>query len=222
MALDIAFFRRVMGQFTTGVTIVTTRSPQGIAGLTANSFTSVSLDPMLVLVCVDLRSKTLPFFREGGVFAVNILTQEQEALSNCFASSSDKRYEYFCNAKHHVAATGAPILDGTMGFVDARITVEYPGGDHAMFLGQVEAMGYEEQTLFVPDMSSEHSTLPIITEAPNLPGANGHNGSNSHSEAEHAPASPLLYYRGKYHHLSSRYHHEHPVLSPATKQHDAQ
>lgn len=210
-----------MGQFTTGVTIVTTRSPQGIAGLTANSITSVSLDPMLVLVCVDLRSKTLPFFRAGGIFAINILTQEQEALSNCFASSSDKRYEYFSNMKHHVAATGAPILADTLGFVDARITAEYPGGDHVIFLGQVEAMGYEGQTLFVPGISSEYNTLPAPAATADLLSTNGHNGSNGHSKAEHEPMSPLLYYRGKYHHLSS-HHHEHSALSPALTQHDKQ
>src|SRR5258708_5115076 len=112
MAFDSFFFKRVMGQFATGVTVVTTHRSQGITGLTVNSFTSVSLDPMLVLVCVDLRSKTLPYFREGGVFAVNLLSQGQEEISNCFASASEKRYEHFCNARHGIAATGAPIFEG--------------------------------------------------------------------------------------------------------------
>lgn len=226
MALDIAFFRRVMGQFTTGVTIVTTRSQEGIAGLTVNSFTSVSLNPMLVLVCVDQRSQSLPFFRAGGVFAVNILSEEQEALSNCFSSSSDERYNYFCHARHHVAATGAPILEGTLGFVDARITAEYPGGDHVMFLGQVEAMGYDGHTFFLPGISASQSTLPAPVDAADLLNSNGHassnglSGNNGHNKAEHEHASPLLYYRGKYHHLSNRYQHQRTELLPATKQHD--
>ncbi|HEY3991785.1 MAG TPA: flavin reductase family protein [Ktedonobacteraceae bacterium] len=213
MALDIAFFRRVMGQFTTGVTIVTTRSQEAIAGLTVNSFTSVSLNPLLILVCIDLRSQSLTLIREGGVFAVNILSQEQEALSNYFASSSDERYNYFRRTPHHVAATGAPILTGTMGFIDARVTAEYPGGDHTVFLGQVEAMGYDGHTFFMPGISNENSTLPTLASPADL---SGNNGSNGHKKAEHIPASPLLYYGGKYHHLSNRYQHQHPELSSTT------
>ncbi|HEU5378750.1 MAG TPA: flavin reductase family protein [Ktedonobacteraceae bacterium] len=206
MALNTDFFRKVMGQFATGVTIATTRSQSGIAGLTVNSFTSVSLDPLLVLVCVDMRSQALPFFRESGIFAVNILTQEQEELSNCFAMSSEERYTYFCHAKHHIASTGAPILDGVMGFVDAHITAEYPGGDHVIFLGQVEAMGYDGHTLFVPGVNQAVSTLPVPPET-----TDHHN--NGHTQ-EITQRSPLLYYRGQYHHLSRRYHHEHPELAP--------
>lgn len=218
MTLDTTFFRRVMGQFTTGVTIVTTRSQEGVAGLTVNSFTSVSLDPLLVLVCVDLRSQALPFLRAGGVFAVNILAQEQEALSNCFATSSEERYNYFCHASYHIAATGAPILTDTLGFIDARVTAEYPGGDHAIFLGQVEAMGYRGHTFFLPHASSEHSTLPAPASVADLLAGNGH---TNHGEIPAEPASPLLYYQGKYYHLSRRYHHEHPELSPTTpQQHD--
>ena len=222
MALDIAFFRRVMGQFATGVTIVTTRSQEGIAGLTVNSFTSVSLDPLLVLVCIDVRSQSLPFIHEGGVFAINILTQEQEALSNCFASSSEERYSSFCHARYHIAATGAPILAETMGFVDARVTAEYPGGDHVIFLGKVEAMGYEGHTFFMPDISSTQNTPLATASAADLIGNNGTNNGNGHSEAPNESAAPLLYYRGKYYHLSNHYHHQHPELSPTTGQHDEQ
>ncbi|HEY0753420.1 MAG TPA: flavin reductase family protein [Ktedonobacteraceae bacterium] len=217
MAVDIAFFRRVMGQFATGVTIATTRSQEGIAGLTVNSFTSVSLHPLIVLICVDLRSQSLAFFRTGGVFAVNILSHEQEALSNCFSSSADERYNYFCHARHHVATTGAPILEGTMGFIDARIIAEYPGGDHAIFLGQVEAMGYDGRVFFLPDISTAQSTLPAPV---NESGALSSNGLNGHNEAEQAPVSPLLYYQGKYHHISNRYHHQRSELLPTTQHHD--
>ena len=217
MTLDIAFFRRVMGQFTTGVTIVTTRSQEAIAGLTVNSFTSVSLNPLLILVCIDARSQSLALIREGGVFAVNILSQEQEALSNCFASASEERYNYFRQNQHHVAATGAPILTETMGFIDARVTDEYPGGDHAIFLGQVEAMGYAGQTFFMPGISDKDSTLPAFTNPAEQIGTNG---NNSHKEAEHASTSPLLYYGGKYYHLSNRYQHQHPELLPTTSQHN--
>jgi flavin reductase (DIM6/NTAB) family NADH-FMN oxidoreductase RutF len=217
-----------MGQFTTGVTIVTTRSQEGIAGLTVNSFTSVSLNPLLVLICVDQRSQSLPVFRASGAFAVNILSEGQEALSNCFSSASEERYNYFFHARHHVAATGAPILEDTLGFIDARITAEYPGGDHVIFLGQVEAMGYDGNTLFLPGVSSSQSTLPAPVDAADLlsnnshAGGNGRSENNGHNKAEHEHRSPLLYYRGKYHHLSSHYQHQRVELLPAMKQHDEQ
>lgn len=208
MALDTDFFRKVMGQFATGVTIATTRAQAGIAGLTVNSFTSVSLHPLLILICVDLRSQALPFMRESGIFAVNILAQDQEALSNCFASSVDERYTHFCHASYNVAATGAPILTGTMGFIDTRVTAEYPGGDHVILLGKVEAMGYHGQVFFMPGVSSSQSTLPTVSE---------HASSNGHTPEAGEQRSPLLYYRGLYHHLSSHYQHAHPELTPLKK-----
>jgi len=124
MTIEKDFFKQVMGQFTTGVTVVTTRSKDGLAGLTVNSFTSVSLDPPLVLICVDLYSTALPFFRASGNFAVNVLTSEQEALSRCFATTSAERYEHFCHASYHIASTGPPIFDEALAFIDSRIVAE--------------------------------------------------------------------------------------------------
>lgn len=208
MAPDTDFFRKVMGHFATGVAIATTRGQAGIAGLTVNSFTSVSLNPLLVLICVDLHSQALPFFRESGVFAVNVLTQEQEALSNCFATSSEERYTHFCHAAYDVAATGAPILANTLAFIDTRVTAEYPGGDHAIFLGAVQAMGFAGTRFFVP---ATQATLTPEAQ-PDPVSQNGHH--------EQAHASPLLYYRGKYHRLSTHYRHEHPDLNPEPEQYE--
>src|SRR6266581_1783967 len=159
MTIEIDFFRQVMGQFTTGVTVVTTRSHEGLAGLTVNSFTSVSLDPPVVLICVDLYSTTLPFIRASGTFAVNILTSEQEALSRCFATTSEERYKHFCHASYNIAATGSPILDGGLAFIDSRIVAEYPGGDHVIFLAQVVAMGTDGQAAFASEADVELSNL---------------------------------------------------------------
>jgi flavin reductase (DIM6/NTAB) family NADH-FMN oxidoreductase RutF len=206
MAPDTDFFRKVMGHFATGVAIATTRGQAGIAGLTVNSFTSVSLTPLLVLICVDLHSQALPFFRESGVFAVNVLTREQEALSNCFATSSQERYTHFCHAAYGVAATGAPILEDTLAFIDARVTAEYPGGDHTILLGAVQAMGYGALRFFVPG-----------TQAASTPDDLSQNGHHEHAQEQIAP---LLYYRGRYHHLSTRYHHEHPELKPEPDQYE--
>ncbi len=210
MASDIDFFRKVMGQFTTGVTVATTRTQTGISGLTVNSFTSVSLRPLLILICIDLRSHTLAELRESGVFAVNILRQEQEDLSNCFAISSEERYANFCHATYSTAATGSPILDGAMGFLDTRIVAEYPGGDHVIFMGQVEAMGYNGQTFFLPSAKSEQSTSPESLSAEISPGS-----SNGHTATVNEQGSPLLFYHGQYYHLSRQYQHQHPTIIPA-------
>src|ERR1700730_15142409 len=196
MTIEKEFFRQVMGQFATGVTVVATATNAGLSGLTVNSFTSVSLDPPLVLVCIDLTSHTLPFLHASGSFAVSFLTNEQEALSRCFATTSAERYDRFCHAPYHVAATGSPILDGALAFVDAHIVAEYPGGDHAIFLGQVEAMGSDGEVIFASEAGKRKSTL---TEY--LP--------KDSNEIDHLEVKksmmPLAYYRGKYRHLSKDY-----------------
>src|SRR2546426_10957540 len=151
MTIEKGFFRQVMGQFPTGVTVVTTCNKGTLSGLTVNAFCSVSLDPPLVLICVDLNSVTLPEIRESGTFVVNMLTDEQEYLSRCFATASAERYEHFCYASYHTAATGAPVLDDTLAWIDARVVAEYPGGDHMIFLGQVEALGTGGKTVYASD-----------------------------------------------------------------------
>ena len=186
MAIEKDFFRQVMGRFATGVTVVTTRSQEMLAGLTVNAFCSVSLNPPLVLVCVDLMSATLPVIRESGVFAVNILTDKQEHLSRCFATPSRERFECFCHAGYHVAATGAPIIDDTLAFIDARVVAEYPSGDHVIFIGQVEALGAAGQAAFADEQDRGHSTV-------------AEHGSNGTEKV------PLAYYLGQYRHLANDY-----------------
>src|SRR5438093_5856773 len=185
MAIEKDFFRQVMGQFATGVTVVTTCGQGKPAGITVNAFCSVSLDPPLVLVCIDLISHTLPFIRESGSFAVNILTNEQERLSHCFAGSTQERYEHFCHTDFHTAATGAPIIDDSLAFIDARVVAEYPGGDHVIFLGQVEAMGTNGHVVFANEEVQRHTTL-----------------DDNHDNEVGDDKEPLAYYRGNYRHLA--------------------
>jgi flavin reductase (DIM6/NTAB) family NADH-FMN oxidoreductase RutF len=196
MTIEKDFFRQVMGQFTTGVTVVTTRSKDGLAGLTVNSFTSVSLEPPLVLICVDVNSTALPFIRASGNFAVNILTSEQEDLSRCFATTSSERFKHFCHASYHVASTGSPILDEALAFIDSRIVEEYPGGDHVIFLGRVEAMGTNGHAAFANEEDQGQSNL---LELKIVQSSNSNNLNHSESKA------PLVYYRGKYRHLAQDY-----------------
>jgi flavin reductase (DIM6/NTAB) family NADH-FMN oxidoreductase RutF len=127
--------RRIMGLFATGVTIVTllddTGRPQG---LTVNSVTCVSLYPPLLLVCVDRGAVCFPCFKEGRGFAVNILTEEQEALSRRFASRVEDKFE---GLTHRPGVLGSPLLKGCLGYLECRIVQAYPGGDHVIFVGEV-------------------------------------------------------------------------------------
>lgn len=203
MAIEKIFFRQVMGHFATGVTVVTTNSKGVLGGLTVNSFCSVSLDPPLVLVCVELQSNTIPLFRESGIFAVNMLTEEQEELSRCFATPNKDRFGAFCHAPNYTVATGAPVLTDVLAFVDARIVAEYPGGDHAIFLGQVEAIGFGGKVLFINEEDSENYHQ------------SGHNGHTAIRNEK-----PLTYYRGQYRRIADAYRVP-SLTTPQRKEDDA-
>ncbi|GER85968.1 hypothetical protein KDW_01300 [Dictyobacter vulcani] len=191
MAIEKELFRQVMGRFATGVTVVTTNSNGVLAGLTVNSFCSVSLNPPLVLICIDKNSNTLPLLRESKIFAVNMLTKAQEEWSRGFATNSPERFEHFCHAPHYTVATGAPIITDVLAFIDARIVAEYPGGDHVIFIGQVEAMGTPQQTAFVDSEGRTENNIPAVNN----------NGKHTHHEED-----PLLYYGGQYRHITKLFH----------------
>jgi flavin reductase (DIM6/NTAB) family NADH-FMN oxidoreductase RutF len=137
--LESAEFRRILGHFVTGVTIVTATDPATgeACGLTANAVASVSLDPALVLVCVDHAADSHDRIVAAGAFAVNILSEDQERLSRRFATWNTP--EKFGGVPFHRAATGAPILDAALAWVECRIWACYPGGDHSIVVG--EAIG---------------------------------------------------------------------------------
>jgi len=142
--MDSSAFRRVMGHFPSGVTIVTTRLPGGrVCGLTVNAFCSVSLQPPLVLVCVDRFSDTHACILDAGLFAVNVLEAKGgEPLSRRFASpGADTKFE---GVEYREESTGAPVLEDSIAWVDCRLVESMPGGDHTIFLGEVvaaDAMG---------------------------------------------------------------------------------
>jgi flavin reductase (DIM6/NTAB) family NADH-FMN oxidoreductase RutF len=136
MPIDRNELRRVMGHFATGVTIITTKSKEGVpAGLTANSFTSVSLDPPLVLVAVDKKADSWPHFEESKVFTVNILNDEMETLSRKFAVSGGDKFQ---GVAYHAGANGVAILDGALGYLECKLYATYDGGDHTLYLGLIE------------------------------------------------------------------------------------
>jgi flavin reductase (DIM6/NTAB) family NADH-FMN oxidoreductase RutF len=141
MTIDQLEFRHVMGNFATGVTIVTAAHKGKYAGFTANAFTSVSLEPPLVLVCIGIQNASLTVIETSKAFCVNILAQDQESLARTFAQNGPAKYEHLAQVRHFSASTGAPILADTLAWLDCRLTQAYPGGDHLILLGEVVALG---------------------------------------------------------------------------------
>lgn len=136
MAIDKNELRRVMGHFATGVTVITTISKDGRPfGLTANAFSSVSLVPPLLLVCVDKKAESYPYFEESKVFTVNILAEDQEALSRRFAVSGGDKFQ---GVAYHSGANGAPIIDGTLAYAECKLYGSCDAGDHTVYLGEIE------------------------------------------------------------------------------------
>src|SRR6202165_13523 len=136
MPIEKNQLRQVMGHFVTGVTIITTFTKAGqIHGLTANAFTSVSLEPPLLLIAVDKKAESYPAFEESRVFTVNILADGQEALSRRFAVSGGNKFE---GVAYRIGANGAPILDGTLAYIECALYAAYDGGDHSIYLGEIQ------------------------------------------------------------------------------------
>jgi len=131
-------FRKVVGHFASGVTVITTWDAEGRpAGLTANAFTSVSLDPPLVLVCVDHKAQSYPAMQASGRFAVNILALGQDALSKRFAVSGGDKFD---GLAWSTGPAGLPLLSGALAALECHTVHTYPGGDHTIFVGRVEAV----------------------------------------------------------------------------------
>jgi flavin reductase (DIM6/NTAB) family NADH-FMN oxidoreductase RutF len=134
-------FREAMRHFATGVAVLTVCDGDTIHGMTANAFTSVSKEPMLMLVCIMQDSVTHGLVARAKNFALNILSDEQRHLAQRFAKQAPVPADPFADVPHHRGATGAPIFDDAIAYVDCRVVAMHDGGDHTIFVGQVEATG---------------------------------------------------------------------------------
>jgi flavin reductase (DIM6/NTAB) family NADH-FMN oxidoreductase RutF len=134
--IDTTLFRSTMSRFASGVTVVTTRQADGRpCGLTVSSFTSLSLQPPLILVCVDLRGTTHSALRDADRFAVNILSETQADVSQRFAMHD---VEKFPTGSYRLSEHGIPLLEGVLAQIECRMYQQVPGGDHTIFIGEVE------------------------------------------------------------------------------------
>ena len=133
--MELQELRRVMGHFATGVTVITTMDKEGTPfGLTANAFSSLSLDPPLALICIDKGVQCYRCFEESRIFAVNILSEDQEKISRRFAT---KGIEKFAGLKWHKGRHGTALLDGAMGHIECKVVQSYEGGDHTIYVGEI-------------------------------------------------------------------------------------
>jgi flavin reductase len=140
MSLDPTEFRKAMGCFATGVTIITLDLDGEVHGMTANAFTSVSLDPLLVLVCVDHTARTHAHLHAKKRFGVNILAEHQRAISEYYArpARTHEHAEKEAGARFDRTAKGTPMLHGALAYLECRLQSAEDAGDHTIFIAEVE------------------------------------------------------------------------------------
>lgn len=134
MPIDEYRFRQALGHFATGVAVVTAEYQGVLYGMTVSSFTSLSLKPPLILICVDKTVNTHLAISESGRFAANVLERKQEHLSRRFATHEEDK---FVGVAWHIGQFGLPVLEGVLAVIECRICDTFPGGDHSIFVGEV-------------------------------------------------------------------------------------
>jgi 3-hydroxy-9,10-secoandrosta-1,3,5(10)-triene-9,17-dione monooxygenase reductase component len=139
---DIPSFRTVLGHFATGVTLITAMEGDEPVGMSCNSFSSVSLEPPLVLFCAAKSSTTWARIQPAGCFAANILGEDDEELCRLFATKGADRFQHLAWSKYR---TGAPVIHGAMAFVDCVTEAEHDAGDHIIVVGRVVELGYASE-----------------------------------------------------------------------------
>ena len=145
--IDSLAYRKTLGQFATGVIVVTTSIEGAYLGVTVNSFTSVSLDPPLVLFCLDKKAQTAQSFLDAHHFAFNILSEAQEEISNYFARSNKKD---FSNIPFDLCEGNTPMLRETLGVIQCKKHDVFDGGDHHIIIGEVIKLSYDEENVKKP------------------------------------------------------------------------
>ena len=142
MTIDPSTFRATLGRFASGITVVTAADAEGRdVGMTVSAFSSLSLDPPLILVCVDHGASVAPVLEHCDRFAINVLSEEQEPLSRRFA---EREVDRFDGVAYHRGEHGIALLDGALAHLECRVHARYPAGDHTILVGAVEATALNE------------------------------------------------------------------------------
>jgi flavin reductase (DIM6/NTAB) family NADH-FMN oxidoreductase RutF len=153
---DPRTFRKALGHFATGVTVITTVHEGCVHGMTANAFCSVSLEPPLVLVSVDNRSHMHRLLRQSGRYGVSILARGQEMLSRHFAGRPQEGLQVpFCWHE------GYPLIEGSIAQLTCKVVNAHPAGDHTLYIGQVEQIGYSDENAPLLFYGGKYHTLEV-------------------------------------------------------------
>lgn len=137
MSIQDGDFKSILSQFATGVTVVTVQEQERIHGLTVNAFSSVSLDPKLVLICINRESRTHTFLNRGNGFSVNILSSKQENVSQLFARPGLSMEERLRNISYIEHEVGGPHFEDVIAWLSCRQEHSFPAGDHVIYVGRV-------------------------------------------------------------------------------------
>ena len=137
LAIDKLLFRQIAGSFASGVTVIATGRDGDYHGMTASSFASLSLEPPLVLVCVDRAAATLPFLQRTGAFSVNILADSQAEISRQFAAKDSPQAHGLEGVGYRLGEGGVPVIEDCLAYFECRVGQQYDGGDHIIFVGEV-------------------------------------------------------------------------------------
>jgi len=169
MTLTPSDFRQAMGCFATGVTVITVDQYGEVHGMTANAFTSVSLDPTLILVCVDHRARTHSHLHARKRFGVNVLAANQQAISEYYARSVEThQHAEEAGARFERTAHGTPVLQGALAYLECRLQTTQAAGDHTIFIAEVEDVVVREgePLLFFRGQYRQMGETPSDTTSP--------------------------------------------------------
>jgi flavin reductase (DIM6/NTAB) family NADH-FMN oxidoreductase RutF len=180
MPIDPELLRTVMRHWPTGVTILTARHAGAAHGMTVNSFSSVALDPPLVLASIEQIVRTHELIEQSGAFGLSFLREGQEWISNRFAGRDTENQDRFAGLSTFTAVTGAPILADNIGYLDCVVVAAHPAGNHTIFIGQVVA-------------ASPGTAGPVVGDDPR-------SGDGAAADDNGAPPAvrPLLYFNRDY------------------------
>lgn len=137
--IDPVDFRRTLGRFASGITVITTKHEGDVHGMTANAFVSVSLDPPLVLISVDNRARMKEVLPKSGRYGISILSDKQEDMSQHFAGRPKEGAEV-----PFIERDGIPLIDGSLAHLVCEVVDEHPAGDHTLYVGRVEHLDYHD------------------------------------------------------------------------------
>jgi len=162
-SLSTELFRRVMGSFPTGITVLTAeREPGQVHGMTANSLTSVSLEPLLILVCVDQNARLLSYLKARRRFGVNILKDTQQQISELFAKpQQDPAEEALLGIRFQWTPTGIPLLADALAHIACNVVAQYMSGDHTIFVGEVESLELKDGEPLLYHRGKYHGLLRL-------------------------------------------------------------